>query len=151
VKRLLALVAALLLGFSAPAFAAPIAYNNIPLDTIQSAVNGLAQSVNGQTQSAYLTSCTGSATATCPGLRVSVSYTGLTTAAGLTSATFTATDASVTAASQINCQVNGYAGTGIPITVSVVPAAGAFTFAIQNVSTTVALSATVVSACQVWN
>lgn len=152
-KTFLACVAAFLLAAVAPAvFAAQIAYINTPFDTPNSAVNTLIQSINGSTPSfSYLSSCSGTTTATCTGLKVSVSITGLTTAASAVSATMTVTDTAVTAASQIQCQVNGYTGTGVPNAVNVVAAAGSFTFAIQNTAASAALNATVATACAIFN
>jgi len=150
-KRFLALIAALI-AFAPAAFASPAAYVNTPMDTVQATVNTAITNINAALPGLQtVVACTGTVTATCQGLRLNVSITGLTTAASTLSATMTVTDASVTAASQIFCQPNLYAGTGIPVAVNIVPAAGTFTFAIQNVSTGAALNATVVNACSVQN
>ena len=85
------------------------------------------------------------------GVRFAASYTGLTTAAGVTSAAQTVTDTSVALASMIVCQVNGYGGTGNPVAVNVVPAAGSFTYQIQNTHASAALNATVTTDCIVYN
>lgn len=140
------------LVFGAAAFAAPLPYINTPMDTINAGLNTVISEYNGASPSAaYQTSCTGTTTATCTGVRFAASYTGLTTAAGVTSAAQTVTNTSVTAASQIICQVNGYAGTGNPLDVNVVPGAGSFTYQVQNTHATAALNATVISACIVFN
>ena len=134
------------------AMAAPIAYNNAPLDTIQGAINTLTQSINNTFPSTSPTVfCTGTTTATCQGIRIAVSYTGLTTAAGVTATAQTVTDASVVAASQILCQVNGYAGTGNPVALNVIPGAGSFTYQLENTHASAALNATVVTVCFVYN
>lgn len=155
-KRLVALALSALLAFAglplAPAFAAPLAYINTPMDTINAGLNTVIQEINtGLPSTAYSTSCTGTTTATCQGLRLNISVTGLTTAAGVTAAAMTVTDASVTAASQIFCQPNLYAGTGNPTDVNVIPAAGSFTFQVQNTHASAALNATVVNVCFVYN
>lgn len=94
------------------------------------------------------TTCTGTTTATCNAQRAVISITGLATAASTLSATMTVTDTSVAAAtSMVLCQVNGYAGTGIPVAVNVIPGTGSFTMAVQNVSTGAALNATVPISC----
>ena len=138
----------------APAFAlaGPLPYQNSPMDTINAGLNAVISSYNSTaTSAAYVGSCTGTTTATCTGLRIAASYTGLTTAAGVTSAAQTVTDTSVTAASQVICQVNGYGGTGNPVAVNVVPAAGTFTYQIQNTHASAALNATVVTMCMIYN
>jgi hypothetical protein len=147
------LLAALLMLAAAPAFASPLAYYNQPLDTPNSAANAVVTSINANNAlQAPLVACTGTTTATCQGTRINVSVTGLTTAdAGVVSAAMTVTDASVTAASQIYCNVIGYAGTGVPYDAVITPGAGSFTFVIQNNSASAALNATVVSACLVSN
>ncbi len=147
------LIAALVLcSLSAPAFAAPLPYLNTPFDTPLAATNTLITNINGAfPANAYTVACTGTTTATCQGLRLNISTTGLTTAAGVTAATVTVTDTLVTAVSQIFCQPVGYAGTGNPIDVNVVPAAGSFTFNVQNTHASAALNATVVSTCFVYN
>jgi hypothetical protein len=136
----------------APALAAPLPYINTPMDTINAGLNTVVSNINAALPNTqYLSSCTGTTTATCPGLRIAASYTGLTTAAGVTSALQTVTDTSVTAASMIQCQVNGYAGTGNPVAVNVIPGAGSFTYQIQNTHASAALNATVVTMCIVYN
>lgn len=151
-KRFLALATAALFALAAPAFAAPLPYYNQPFDTPNSAVNAVIQAANANIAALnYTTLCTGTTTSTCQGLRVLVSITGLTTAATAVSATMTVTDASVTAASQVSCQVIGYSGTGIPNSVNVVAAAGSFSYAIQNSAASAALNATVPAICLVYN
>ena len=145
-------VAELALMFAAPAVAAPLpAYNPAPFEAIGAQFQDLYGAINLQAQSATLTTCTGTTAATCQGLRLAISTTGLTTAAGAVSATVTVTDASVAATSQVICSVNGYGGTGVPGDVLIVPGAGSFTFAIQNTDGAAALNATVVSKCVVFN
>lgn len=155
-KRIAALLGFFLVFFAVPAvlpaFAAPLAYINTPMDTINAGLNTVISEYNAASPAAqYTSSCTGTTAATCPGLRIAASYTGLTTAAGVTSAAQTVTDTSVTAASMIFCQVNGYAGTGNPVAVNVVPAAGSFTYQVQNTHASAALNATVVTMCLVYN
>jgi len=131
---------------------APLPYINTPMDTINAGLNTVVANYNAQaTGAAYVGSCTGTTTATCVGLRIAASYTGLTTAAGVTSAAQTVTDTSVTAASQIICQPNGYGGTGNPVAVNVVPGAGSFTYQIENTHASAALNATVVTMCLIFN
>jgi hypothetical protein len=80
-----------------------------------------------------------------------VTITGLTTAASTLSAAMTVTDANVLASTnQVMCQTQGYAGTGIPVAVNIVPGTGSVAFNIQNVSTGAALNANVVVACVVF-
>jgi len=135
-----------------PAFAGPIPYNNSVFDTPNQVVNSVIANLNAtQAPFATLVTASGTTTATATGQRANVSVTGLSTAASGTSATMTVTDTAVTASSQVFCQPNGYAGTGIPVIVNVVPGAGTFTFAVQNVSTSAALNATVTAACIVFN
>lgn len=155
-KRIIGLVAvalALLFAPLAPAIAAPLSYVNSPLDTPQALVNSAISEINtNQPESNVFNTCSGTTTATCLGLRFQVSITGLTTAdAGALSAAMTVTDTAVTAASQILCQVNGYAGTGVPTDVNVIPGAGSFALQIQNTSASAALNATVASECLVFN
>lgn len=146
-------VAALLLGAAAPAFANPLPYINSPMDTPQALVNQLVSSINtSQPEASYISYCTGTTTATCLGIRMQVSITGLTTAAGgVSSANMTVTDTTVVAASQILCQVNGYTGTGQPVATAIVPAAGTFTVAVTNVASSGSLNATVPIECFVFN
>lgn len=149
-----AALAVLALAFAplAPAFANPIPYNNSPMDTPQGIVNSAITSLNSVTPGYnYTVACSGTTTATCTGIRVLVSITGLTTAAGVTSATMTVTDTSVTAASQINCFVSNYGGAGNPLAVDVLAAAGSFSYAIENTHASAALNATVPTACFVYN
>lgn len=146
--------AVLPLAAAAPVQAAPIAYStlNVAADSPQAIPIALLAAINASAP-AYATTatCSGTTTATCTGLKVQVSVTGLTTAAGVTSATMTVTDTSATASSFIFCQANGYAGTGNPNAVNVVPAAGTFTFGIQNSHASAALNATVPVSCMVYN
>jgi len=154
-KRLLAAalaVVSLLLAPMAPAFAAPLAYVNTPMDTPQALVNTVVSSLNS-THPAFAVpvTCSGTTTATCTGLRFTVSVTGLTTAAGVTSASMAVTDTSVTASSMVVCQALGYGGTGNAQPVNVVPTANTVTFQIQNTHASAALNATVPVACFVYN
>jgi hypothetical protein len=150
-RRLIALLTALSL-FAAPVFAAPLPYVNTPFDTPNGPANAVVGSINtvvpGQN---VTTACTGTTTATCQGIRLLVSITSLTTAAGVTSATMTVTDASVAVASQVNCWTSNYTGAGNPLAVDVLAAAGTFTFAVQNTHASSALNATVPVACYVYN
>lgn len=136
----------------AAALANPIPYNNSPLDTVQATVNSVVTSLNAVTPAYnYVSACSGTTTATCQGIRVTVSVTGLTTAAGVTSATMTVTDASAVAASQVNCFVGNYAGTGNPVPVQVLASSTGFSFAIENTHASAALNATVPVVCFVYN
>lgn len=147
----LALAAMCLALSPAAALAAPFSYYNQPFDTPNAAVNALITQMNSAgVGTAYPTSCTGTTTSTCQGLKLLVSTTGLTTAAGVTATAMTVTDASVAANSILICQVNGYAGTGNPVALNVVPGAGSFTFQIENTHASAALNATVVTACLVY-
>lgn len=154
-KRFLGLVAAFfasLLLIANPVFAAPLPYTNTPFDTPNSAVNSLVATMNSSIPSlVYPSSCSGTTTATCTGLRFTVSVTGLTTAAGVTSAAMAVTDTSVTAASVVICQALGYGGTGNPQPVNVVPTANTVTLNVQNTHASAALNATVPIACFVYN
>lgn len=98
-----------------------------------------------------IATCSGTTTATCQGQRFVASVTGLTTAAaGIESAAMTVTNASVISSSAIViCQVNGYAGTGVPIASRVIPGTGSVSFTITNVANSAALNATVAVACYV--
>lgn len=148
-----ALFTVLALGMgAAPAMASPMPYFNQPFDTPNSAVNAVIAAANANVAALnYTSSCTGTTTATCSGLRNVVSITGLTTAATAVSATMTVTNTSVTAASQVSCQTIQYGGTGIPSAVNVVAAAGSYSFAIQNSAAAAALNATVPTVCLVYN
>ncbi len=124
----------------------------VPAADIQGVLNQLIGSMNTAFGWNTTSSCSGTTTATCQGNRVTVSITGLTTAAaGVESAAMTVTDAAAVAASTIKCQVNGYAGTGVPTATRVIPAAGTFSFTITNVAMAAALNATVVTVCEVYN
>jgi hypothetical protein len=152
--RFAVLVAAFVALISAPvaALAAPLSYYNSPMSSVQDVANAVITSINNsQTGASPLVIASGTTTATANGLRVNVSVTGLSTAASTLSAAMVVTDSAVTAASQVNCLVNNYAGAGVPMIANLIPAAGSFTFNIQNVSTGAALNATVVAACQVFN
>ena len=121
------------------------------MDTINAGLNTVIQSINNTLPQLNSTgTCTGTTTATCVGTRIAASYTGLTTAAGVTSAAQTVTDTSVALASQIFCQVNGYGGTGNPVALNAVPAAGSFTYQIENTHASAALNATVVTVCLIY-
>ena len=149
--KVLALAAAASLLASA-AFAGPVAYVNSPFSTPQELANAVISNINaGQTGAASLVTASGTTTATASSLRAQISITGLVTAASTLSATMTVTNTLVAASSLVICQVNGYAGTGVPIAVNVVPAAGSFTMAIQNVATAAALNATVPVSCLVFS
>lgn len=140
------------LVFATAAAAAPLPYINTPMDTIQAGLNTVIANYNTTATTAqYLSTCSGTTTATCTGTRFTVSYTGLTTAAGVTSALQTVTDTSVTASSQIVCETNGYGGTGNPAAVNIVPGAGSFTYQVQNTHASAALNATVPTSCLVFN
>lgn len=138
----------------AAALAGPAAYVNAPFSTPNELVNGVIATLNGPTglpSLQILSTCSGTTTATCQGLKVQVSVTGLTTAAGVTSATMTVTDALAAVASNIVCAASNYGGAGNPMPVDVVAAAGTFTFAVQNTHATAALNATVPVVCFVYN
>ncbi len=150
-KRFLGLLAALLFA-TGPAFAAPAAYVTGPTGTYTEAVNDAIANVNAVLPSAQTpVACTGTTTATCQGVRIAASITGLTTAAGVTATAQTVTDASVAANSNMLCQVNGYGGTGNPVALNVVPGAGSFTYQIENTHATAALNATVTTFCMIYN
>ena len=152
-KRIFALIAAAFaLAFAPVAMAAPFTYYNQPFDTPNAAVNALTTAINnGSPTYAYTASCTGTTTATCVGSRFVVSVSGLTTAAGVTSASMVVTDTTVTAASLVFCQAVGYGGTGNAQPVNVVPTANTITFQVQNTHASAALNATVPVACLVYN
>lgn len=138
----------------ASAVAAPVSYVTGPSDVPQVMVNQALANVNASGgQFAILSSFSGASpiAATIATGRMNLTITGLTTAVSTTSAAQTVTDALVTAASQVICQVNGYTGTGVPVVSGVTPAAGSFTFAISNVSTGAALNANVPVSCIVFN
>src|ERR1700677_522856 len=150
--RFLGRLAVLLMLLATPVFANPVPYYSGPNDVPNVMVNTAIQNVNNAFPSTqYTVVCTGTTTATCQGLRLHISTTRLHTAAGATAAATTVTDASVTAASQMFCQVNSYAGTGNPLATNIVPAAGSFTFQIQNTHASAALNATVVTTCLIYN
>lgn len=150
--KLFAAVAALLL-IPVMALASPVAYINVPLDTVQATVNAAISNINTtQTGAQPLVTASGTTTSTAQGLRLQVSVTGLTTAAaGVSSAAMTVTDASVAANSLILCNVNTYAGTGVPIATTIIPGVGSFSFTITNVAGSGALNATVPVSCLVFN
>src|ERR1700743_1963829 len=101
-RRFLGLLAGAPL-LASTALAAPIPYVNSPMDTPQAMVNQAIQSINAvSTPHKTPVTCSCNTNETCAGLRVTVSVTGLTTAAGVTSATMTVTDTAVTAASQLD-------------------------------------------------
>ena len=151
-KLLRALAPLILLALAPMALAAPVPYLTGPTGTYTEAVNDAIANVNATLPSTSpTTACTGTTTATCQGIRIAASYTGLTTAATVTSAAQTVTDASVATGSQMFCQVNGYAGTGNPNAVNVIPGAGSFTYQIQNSHASAALNATVTTVCFVYN
>ncbi len=155
-KRIFSAALALVLAtFAVASHAAPLAYINTPFDTPNAPVNALIQQLNGGGAPlfSYLSTCSGTTTATCPGTKVTVTVTGLTTAAAGVSAAFNVVNAQVTAASQIQCQVNNYAGTtGIPSVVNIQETAfSSFTFQIQNTAASGALNGNVPVACQILN
>ena len=149
----LALLAASLFALApVVALAAPLPYINAPFDTPNAVVNAAVSNINATSPpNNYTVACSGTTTATCTGIRVLVSITGLTTAAGVTSATMTVTDTSVAVSSQINCFVSNYTGAGNPLAVDVLAAAGSFSYAIENTHASAALNATVPTACYVYN
>lgn len=139
--------------FATTALAAPLPYINTPFDTPQAMVNTAITSINnnGGPAFAYPSTCTGTTTATCTGLKFTVSVTGLTTTAGVTSASMTVTNASIVASSIVMCQAEGYGGAGNPQSVNVVPTASTLVFQVQNTHASAALNATVPIACFVYN
>lgn len=145
--------AAAALAFAASAVAAPLPYSNVPLDTVQAAANSVITTVNnsGDPAYGYSATCSGTTTATCTGTRFTVSVTGLSTAAGVTSAAMAVTDTSITAASVVICESLGYGGAGNPRPTNVVATASTATFVIQNTHASAALNATVPVACMVYN
>lgn len=147
-----AVAALALAGALAPAVAAPIPYITAPFETPNGSTNALIQNLNtAQPFAVPASACTGTTTSTCNGLKILTSYTGLTTAAGVTSAAQTVTNSSVTASSILICDVVGYAGTGNPRVTNVIPGAGSFTYLIQNTHASAALNATVTTGCLVYN
>lgn len=153
-KIFASIIAAVFAAFSvAPAFAAPASYVNVPLDTINGAANVAIANVNATGGQFGIRSYgTASANAATINGTITIYTTGsLTTAASTLSAQQTETNSSVTANSVVLCGTLGYAGTGVPVVVNVAPAAGSFTFYIQNVSTGAALNAAVNVACMVYN
>ena len=99
-----------------------------------------------------MVTCTGTTTATCTGQRFTVSVTGLTTAASTAAAEMVVTNTSIpTSAANVLCDVNGYAGTGVPIATKINPGTNSVGITIQNVSTGAALNATVPVSCLVIN
>ena len=101
--------------------------------------------------SSAVATCSGTTTATCQGQRVVVSVTGLSTAAGAESAAMVVTDAvAVSASSIVQCQVNGYSGTGKPLIYNVTAGTGSFQFTVLNVAVSGSLNATVPVACVVF-
>lgn len=153
-RRLFYSLAAIVLLALAPAaaFASPLSYVNTPFDTPQQVANAVISSINSNMASAApLVTASGTTTATAAGLRTQVSITGLTTAAGVTATAMTVTNTSVVAASQVFCSANGYAGTGNPVVVNVVPGVGSFTMQVQNTHASAALNATVPISCIVFN
>jgi DNA-directed RNA polymerase len=145
------------LAMVAVANAGPMPYINNPLDTVQNLINtSIANYNSGQTGGAILcTSATNTTAlnATCNSLRDDIIVNSLTTATnGVTTNAVTVNDSAVTAASQINCQVNQYASNGIPAAVNVIPSNGTFTYQISNISQGgAALNANVLVACQIFN
>lgn len=139
---------------AAPVLAAPIPLLSGPMDPSTQLANAnqvIRQVSNNLSATAYVQSGSGTTAITVNGLRFIASTTGLTTAAGVTSATITVTNSSITAASQVFCNALGYGGTGNPMPVDIVPAAGSVTYAIQNTHASAALNATVPISCMVYN
>lgn len=112
----------------------------------------LATGTTGLVLNGTSTTCSGTTTATCSAQRFVVSITGLTTAAaGTTSAAMTVTNTFVaSSATRVNCSVNGYAGTGVPIATTIIPGTGSVSLTITNVAASGALNATVPVACLVY-
>ncbi len=135
--------------------AAPAAYVNAPLDTVNAAVNVGISNINAQVPALSLrSSCSGNTTGTCTGDRIVMNVTNLTTTAGGNlSAAVTVTDSAVAAASDLQCSVEDYAGNGTPAATLVTANAGNLTLKIQNtaVSGGAALDATVPVFCTVYN
>ena len=153
-KILASLIAAVFAAsLAAPAFAGPAAYVTAPFDTINASVNSAVQNVNltGGQFGILAAGTASSNAATINSTRTLYTTASLTTAASTLAATQTETNSTVTAASIVLCGTTGYAGPGVPVVVNVVPAAGSFTFAVQNVSTSTALNAVVNVACMVYN
>lgn len=94
--------------------------------------------------------CSGTTTATCNGTAFTVSITGLTTAAGASSAAMVVTNSNVTSSRPVICQPQGYAGGGTPVAVAVTPGSSQVSLKIANVAGTGALDATVAIFCQVF-
>ena len=70
-------------AFTGSAIAAPLPYLNTPFETPNSAANAVITAYNAAVPgAAYTTACTGTTTATCQGLKIAASYTGLTTRRG---------------------------------------------------------------------
>lgn len=152
-KLLRALFAAALVALAPiPAFAGSVPLLTGPQDPSQlnATLNQVILSGNAIWGLGTYNTATGTTTSTCSALRCTISVTGLTTAASTLSAAMTVTNTAVALTSQVLCQTNGYAGTGVPIVVNITPAAGSFAFNIQNVSTGAALNATVPVACIVF-
>ena len=89
---------------------------------------------------------TGVTPQTCNGQRGIVT-TGTLTTAGVTSASFTINNSSVSATSMIQCTINSYSGTistnGVPMITQCVPGAGSFVVNIYNAHATNALNGAV--------
>jgi hypothetical protein len=151
-KRIL-LAAAAALAFAAPAFAAPVAYINTPLDTPQAMINQAIANVNAAVPLAATNlAVTGSAgAATLNGVRGLITTESLTTAAGAVF-TETLTNASITANSQVYVVVgNGTNAAGSPALTTVTPAAGSVVVKIQNIHASNALNGTLTIAFFVVN
>jgi len=125
------------------------------LNIMLGAVNKAADQLDGT--AAITPSCvvTGSASAaTCNGVKGVVTTASLTTAA-LTSAAYTITNSSVTAASQVSCQLQGYSGVlftaGEPAIMTCVPGAGSIVANIGNLHASVALGGTLTIGFRVTN
>jgi hypothetical protein len=151
-RSVLAVAAAMAVASAAVAAPLPYSTTNIPLDTPQALGAAIITAINASAPDfSYTATCTGTTTATCTGNRFIVSVTGLTTAAGVTSASMAVTDSSVTAASIVQCEALGYGGTGNARATNVVATASTVTFQVQNTHASAALNATVPVACMVYN
>ena len=146
-KRLIALVGSLVLAFSAiaaPAFAAPLAYYNQPIDSVQNALNTIVTAINaGIPTASTLQTATGSAGAsTLNGVKGTITTESLSTAAS-TTYTETLTNSSIAANSIVLVTVGaGTSTTGQATVAQVTPGAGSATIKIQNASTSAALNGT---------
>lgn len=155
-KRIFAGALALLLALAAPALAGNTTFVTSIGDlvfpftapTTNPAAPGLIDNVIlGSVSPVTMSKCTvtGASPQTCNGQAGKVTTGTLTTAAA-TTATYTINNSSVTAASGINCQINGGTtiGTGDPVIESCAPGSGAITVTFRNVNAATALSGTLI-------